>query len=79
MTKLLACGLANAVIGLQAIDFALQIMIDRLHLSELVFQGLQLIVLVEPRAHRQAEEGGGDRAGDDEGGEAEQPGRADSW
>ena len=79
MTELLACGLANAVVGLQAIDFALQIMIDRLHLGELVFQGLQLVVLVEPRAHRQAEEGGGDRAGDDEGGEAEQPGRADAW
>ena len=50
-----------------------------LQLVALLVEPGQLVVLAEPRAHGQAEQGGADGAGDDEADDAEQDRRACGW
>ena len=62
--ELVARRLDDAVGRLQAVDLPLQVGVDLLQLAELGLEPAHLVVLVEPRAHRQAEQGGADGAGD---------------
>ena len=71
VADLLTGRLADAVVGGQAVDLALQVEVDRVELVELILTSRQDLVLPEVGLHRQHEQRRRDRAGDHERDETE--------
>ena len=76
VAELLADGGADAVVGLQALHLVVEVAVHRVDLAQLVVELGELVVLGEPGARREPEQGSGDRGRDDQGPEPEQPRRA---